>query len=155
MPWKPRSDENLDEHFWSRVDKTSDTNGCWLWLGCISSGYGRIYWKGKHRYTHVIAYILSGHTISEDLDLSHSELCVGKKHCCNPAHLTQKTHSENNRDQHRDGTMNQAILTANQVIEILNKPDQTQIELAREYGVSRSTIYKIRANLTWVHIPRP
>ena len=148
MPRKPMTKEQL----WERVDKLSDPQGCWLWLGPKNRGYGRTYWEGNKVYTHVLIYNLTGHTIPSGLDLTHSNLCVGKKHCCNPEHMTPKSHAENNRDQHRDNTMTQAKLTAEQVIQIRSRVNNSCMDLAREFGVSHSNISKILLNKSWKHL---
>ena len=89
MPRK-YSDEIFEQKFWEKVDKISDTSGCWLWTGGKnSSGYGVVRWNRIMSVTHIVAYLLTGNTVSEELDLRHSEHCLGKKHCCNPEHLTQ------------------------------------------------------------------
>ena len=138
--------------FWARVDMTSDPQGCWLWTGNkCPSGYGSLKWEGKTCKSHRVSYILTGHTVPEGLVLAHSEHCVGKRHCCNPDHLTPKTHSGNSTDMHRDGTMI-CKLTAEQVLDIRARIGQTQKEIAEEFGVDHTAIYKIIHRKTWAHI---
>lgn len=51
-----------------------------------------------------------------------------------------------------------AILSENQVVDILNKwssGQYTQIKLAQEYDINRTTICDIIQNKTWKHIQRP
>lgn len=144
--------KNTEADFWTRVDKTSDPQGCWLWTGQIrSDGYGGICWQGKMEVTHRLAYLLTGNTIPEGLVLRHSEHCVGKKHCCNSAHLTPGTQSENRLDMHRDGTM-MCKLTAEQVLDIRARVGQTQREIADEFGVKQTAISKIIHRKSWKHI---
>ena len=134
------------EKFFERIDKTSDPQGCWLWTRCkTSQGYGNVWYNGKMEKTHKVAYLLSGKTIPEGHELAHSGLCVGKKHCCNPDHLTPKTRSDNCKDKWRDGTMVYKI-TDSQVLEIRTRVDKNQSELAKEYGVSFQLISAIRKN---------
>jgi hypothetical protein len=144
--------KNTETDFWARVDKISDPQGCWLWTGQIrSDGYGVIKWCNKYKTVHRLAYILTGHTIPEGLVLRHSEYCVGKRHCCNPDHLTPGTHSDNNLDMHRDGTM-PCKLTAEQVLDIRARVGQTQKEIADHFGIEHTTIYKIIHRKRWKHI---
>lgn len=153
MPRK-YSEEEFAQKFWEKVDKTSDPQGCWLWTGCINRGYGRI----NKNYTgntlaYRVAYLLSGKIIPEGLVLAHSELCKGKKHCCNPAHLTPKTTLENNgHDRWRDGTMTFAKLTADQVIAIRERKNEDQRSLATEFDTSQQTISRIILNQSYKHI---
>lgn len=154
MPRK-YSDEIFEQKFWEKVDKTSDASGCWLWTGVKNnSGYGNVRWNRKMRVTHVVAYLLTGHTVSQELDLRHSEHCVGKKHCCNPDHLIPGTRSENMLDRHRDGTMTFAKVNSEQVLEIRRRLalGETHKDLAKEFGVCRSTISLINTGRTWKHL---
>ena len=147
---------NTEEDFWAKVDMTSDSQGCWLFSGCKNAyGYGRMRYKGKLYNTHVLAYILSGKNIPEGLQLAHSELCKGKRHCCNPDHLTPKTARENALDRHRDNSMTQAKLTAEQVLEIRDKYAKGGIshrKLAEEYKISQQNISRILTRKLWSHI---
>lgn len=134
------------EKFSERIDKISDPQGCWLWTKCKNSqGYGNVWYNGKMEKTHKIAYLLSGKTLPEGFELAHSEHCVGKRHCCNPDHLTPKTHSENMKDKWRDNTMPYKI-TPEQVSEIRTRTDKNQSELAKEYNVTFQLISAIRKN---------
>ena len=142
----------MEERFWAKVDKTSDPQGCWLWTGFKDRcGYGNFRINSKIEKTHRVAYTLLGNTIPEGLHLAHSEHCVGKRHCCNPEHLTPKTAKENRMDMHRDGTI-PCKLTAEQVLDIRSRVGQSCQELANEFGVYKSTISKILLRKTWAHI---
>lgn len=147
------------QKFWELVDKTSDPSGCWLWTGKKQyQGYGTVHWKGKKSITHRVAYFITGHTIPEGLVLAHSEHCVGKRHCCNPAHLTPKTTAENVADKWRDGTAQigekcyQAILTEAQVLEIRERSNEIQMDLAKEFGIKQPTVSAIICRRIWKHI---
>ena len=155
MP-KPYTEEQFAQKFWGKVDKTSDSSGCWLWMGIKCNGYGRVFWKGKQRMTHHVSYILSGNIIPEGLHLAHSENCIGKS--CNPLHLTPKTPKENNADKIRDGT-NQSgerhplvKLTETQVLNIRARNGENQRLLGEEFGVKQITISNILLRKSWKHI---
>lgn len=80
------------ERFWTWVDRTSK---CWLWTGSKSTGgYGRVFWDGKQRQAHRIAYELVTGAIPGGMELDH--LCR-VRHCVNPAHLQPVTQKENLR----------------------------------------------------------
>ena len=67
--------------------------GCWLWLGALSNGYGRIgRYKGPCRPAHRVAYELYRGHIGKGLDLDH--LCRNRR-CVNPDHLEPVTRREN------------------------------------------------------------
>ena len=76
--------------FWRFVTKSDDPNGCWLWTGAKSAGYGTFGDKERaaHRwsYTHLIG------PIDDGLELDH--LCRVRA-CVNPAHLEPVPHRIN------------------------------------------------------------
>jgi hypothetical protein len=153
------SEEEFLSKFWERVDKISDASGCWLWTGSKTlKGYGKVMWNGKICSTHRVTYLLAGHTIPDNLDLCHSGLCIGKKHCCNPDHLIPGTRAENCADKVRDGTdcrgekHHSVKLTAQQVLEIRGRSTENQRKLAEEFGVKRVTISDIIRRKNWKHI---
>lgn len=77
------------ESFWSKVDKTSSPDGCWLWHGTIEKqGYGVVKIRGAQLRVHRIAYLLSYGEMPDDLTIDHvrDRGCV-HKNCVNPAHL--------------------------------------------------------------------
>lgn len=152
MTNKPFTDAEFAERFWERVDKTSDASGCWLWTGSKSRGYGHVRRRGKIAMAHSVAYFLTGHTVPDGLGLAHSELCVGKKHCCNPDHLTPKTPKENAADRWRDGTVTSAKLTETQVLAIRARAGELHKDLAREFNIDKTTISDILRKKTWKHI---
>jgi hypothetical protein len=148
----PYTQEEFEQKFWENVDKTSDPQGCWLWTaGKSVNGYGRVRYNGKLEASHRIAYMLSGNTIPVGLELAHSQSCRGKKNCCNPAHLTPKTHGDNILDKYRDGTTS-VKLSDQQVLDIRSRINQTQLQMANEFGLSQSTISDILNRRTWSHI---
>lgn len=86
-------DGDVPARFWDKVD-TSDEQGCWIWTGAQSGGYGQVRWSGRARWAHRIAYELSIGPIPDGLQLDH--LCRVKL-CVNPAHLEPVTTGENTR----------------------------------------------------------
>lgn len=71
-------------------------DGCWVWLGSKSSGYGRIAWSDGRRMvysaTHRAMWVASRGPIPDGLDLDH--LCRNRA-CCNPDHLEPVTRRVN------------------------------------------------------------
>lgn len=87
--------------FWSKVAMGYD-HECWPWQGQINAdGYGRwsIRIEGQRRsfYAHRLAYALIVEPIGPDLEAAHSVECVTRA-CCNPLHITPKSHWDNIRD---------------------------------------------------------
>jgi hypothetical protein len=66
----------------------TDSNGCWIWQGTKSGGYGQIAVNGKQLYVHRASYECFKAKIPDGLTLDH--LCKNKR-CCNPEHLEPVT----------------------------------------------------------------
>lgn len=96
-------------------DKFTVGDGCWIWTGAISDGYGtvgiRVGPKGARRsktlYAHRVLYELLVGPIPDGLHLDHLDhtndpTCVGgseclHRRCVRPDHLQPVTQAENNR----------------------------------------------------------
>lgn len=91
---KPGVDEDI---FWGHVEKSTDSDGCWIWTGSNSKPFpnAAVYGKYTHRgVAHRVAYELLVGPIPEGLELDH--LCRVTL-CVNPAHLEPVTRAENQR----------------------------------------------------------
>lgn len=77
--------------FWEKVNKT---DGCWLWMGSKTRGYGGLRTKAGVSLAHRFAYELLVGPIPDGLPLDH--LCRVPA-CVNPAHLEPVTPAENVR----------------------------------------------------------
>ena len=124
----------LAVRFWAKVDKTL-LDGCWLWKGARSHGYGVINKDGKVLLTDRLAWELTYGVVPEGLDVLH--------HCDNPIcirfdHLFVGTATDNNNDSvHKNRWNHRKIITPIQAEEI-RKSSLSQRKLAEHYGVSRS-----------------
>jgi hypothetical protein len=146
------------ESFWARVDRSGGPDACWLWMrGRFSSGYGCVWYAGKLRLTHRMAYYIThGHW---PVVCRHGNGCA--KHCVNPAHLANGTQADNMADRVRDGTV--AVGTRNAVaklddasvreIRTLLAEREPHSGLARRFGVSRCAISDIARGRTWTWLP--
>ncbi len=87
------------ERFWSKVDKTSDPGGCWLWTASVGNhGYGLFQVAagrvGFRALAHQVSYWLAFGPLDNSLEIDH--LCKVRR-CVNPGHLEQVTGAENRR----------------------------------------------------------
>lgn len=87
---------NLGEELlerWREKINPEPNSGCWLWIGTITEdGYGRFWWRGRHRSAHRLAVMLAGREIPQHMQVDHK--C--RVRCCvNPDHLEVVTQQTN------------------------------------------------------------
>lgn len=146
----------LAERFWKHVQFSDE---CWTWTAFRdSNGYGRVaIASGKARLATRVAWFLY-----------YGECPSGGvlHHCDNPPciridHLFTGDQLDNMRDASHKGRTTQgersasAKLTTAQVLAIRERSaarEKTHAALAREYGVSHSTIGDIVGRRRWTHI---
>jgi hypothetical protein len=145
-------DEDTLVRFMKYVVKT---DSCWLWTGSKSSGYGNFSFDGKTWMAYRLMYLHCYGELLNDMVICHT--CRNK--CVNPAHLEQKSQSENMLDDKiRDGTLSRgekhgrSKLTNAQVLDIRSRINQTQQSIADEFGVHQPVIWRILRRITWKHI---
>jgi hypothetical protein len=88
---------SLEMRFWSKVDKSSGPDGCWLWTaGGYGNGYGAFRLDGKSHLAHRVAYELATGEKLGELMADHKCHNPG---CVNPNHLRPATakHNQENR----------------------------------------------------------
>lgn len=158
--------DELIARYWSRVEKSDD--GCWIWCGSRSSGYGTMGWGGQSkRATHIAVFLRDGKWPPKGLFVCHS---CDNPPCVNPDHLWVGTIQENNADRDRKGRQvphlvpiearargeahGSVILTKDQVLFIRSSPEDYSA-LARRFGVSKSTTRLAKLGKTWKHLPMP
>jgi hypothetical protein len=135
--------------------------GCWVWNWSVDKrGYGRAWDRDarRPRPAHRLIWMRERGPIPEGAYLCHH--CDNRK-CVNPDHLYIGDATSNVRDMMSRGRRKstagennwRAQLTWGQVREIRERYTGKWGEcaaLAREYGVSRDTVYAIVTNKTWV-----
>lgn len=80
----------LDNRFWSKVNKISHAP-CWLWIaGKYSKGYGAFWFNGQRQYAHIVSYEAHKGPVPPGHDVHHTcEL----RACVNPDHLGVVKHT--------------------------------------------------------------
>jgi DNA-binding XRE family transcriptional regulator len=144
----------LREKFLAKVSPRAD--GCWLWTGLIRpDGYGATRFEGKEQGAHRVAWKLFRGRVAPGLAVCHK---CDVRACVNPAHLFLGTPAENARDMRAKGRDRRgekhgsAKLTRAQVHrikEMLAEDRMYMSEIAREFGVSQTTIRAIKTGRTW------
>lgn len=152
-----------EERFFWKVRKT---NGCWLWTaGRRGDGYGQFYVSGKAVGAHRFSWLLHFGVIPDGLCVCHT---CDNPPCVNPDHLFIGTVRDNFDDMVSKGRNNilepprlrgsknsQAKLTEEIARDILSRDYSgygSVTRVAREFGVTRESIWNIRKRLTWQHI---
>ncbi len=132
--------------------------GCWLWTGCLTSGYGQLRVDGKKTGAHVYAYehyigpVPVGQYVWHRCHVSW---------CVNPDHLALGSSVES-REFHgtapcgdvaaRKGEANgRAKLTDEDIYAIRDSSDST-VATGKLFGVHHTHVGAIRRYLRWKHI---
>ena len=153
------------QRFWNSVDK-GDGAGCWSWTaGTDDRGYGRITCElGRCVPASRYSWYLHQGPIPADAFVCHH---CDNPTCIRPDHLFLGTHADNMADmdakgRRRSGTRSQngsqnfsAKLTENDVADMRHRytgATGQQAALAREYGISRSTVSEILLGRRWRHV---
>lgn len=129
---------------------------CYLWPYGKIAGYGSIQLNGHSQRAHrIVCEAVYGPPPFPKADAAHS---CGVRACCNPAHLRWDTRKGNMADALTHGTRRlgdqipTSKLTPADIIAIRSQPNRSQVDLAREFGVSESNICNIRNRKRWTHI---
>ena len=145
------------QRFWCYVAKS---RGCWEWLGSRDpDGYGRFsaMWRGtrKAKRAHRFAWeVCVGALASTDI-LRHS---CDNPACVNPEHMSKGAHADNVRDKCAKGRASCAgpgdnkpklSYMAAECIRERHESGESTYSLAREYGVSRSSISAVVNGLSY------
>lgn len=151
---KARSAERISA-FWLNAKPSGD---CLLWQASKNrKGYGWWNWCKRPTLAHIVAFELTHGSIPDGLKVCHS---CDKPSCINPQHLFLGTAHDNTQDMVRKGRVvrgeraSPAKLTEEQARSILQRvgTGERQITLAREFGVSRSSIGRLISGDTWKHL---
>ena len=155
-------DEKAERRFNKSFHKNEET-GCWDWTGTSNNaGYPLFSYKGRMVSASKTAYKLN---YEEDIPGGHvvSHTCDNVK-CVNPDHIYVTSRSDLVKDLYKSGKMKapeqkgadnpNAKLSEEDVREIRRKKEEgiTHEELAKEYGVTKTTISQIYNRKLWSHI---
>jgi hypothetical protein len=143
--------ENLIDKLKARL---VEKDGCWIWTGALTEGYGQICHDGYVLFTHRVAYALWKGPIPEGFFVCHR---CDVRACCNPDHLFAGTHADNVSDmcskgrEARGQRHGRSKLTDDAVREIRTTVGNTKA-LAKKFGVDRTLIQQVRRGQIWGHV---
>lgn len=142
------------------VDSTKKGE-CLLWHGAITSrGYGHVVYNGKLQRVHRLAFYCY-YEKEPALNVLHK--CDNRR-CWAKQHLFEGTQQENVDDMiskgranhsHKGSANGRALLNENSVLEIkrlLKESSLRQIDIARQFNVSRAQIACIACGYSWPHV---
>lgn len=133
---------------------------CVEWQGAKSTaGYGQKRLNGKTVYVHRLAYIEAHGEIPKGLVVRHT--CYNPA-CYNVDHLIIGTQKQNMQDCSERGRVNKAIKATGEAqglskltevsVKYIRESNLSGSKLAKELGVSRSTVNRVRSGKTWRNI---
>ena len=149
--------EKLDE----KLDKTGD---CWVYRNAnTSNGYAHMgvsydpftkqrYPRARYEYAHRIAWALHhGRWPEESMVVRHT---CDNPACCNPEHLIEGTQQQNVDDRSERSDWQPTRKLTPEQVEYARSSHGTQLEVARELGVSQATISRLRLGANYSTRPR-
>ena len=139
-----------------RVEGDLQEDSCWNTTGHHDKdGYSKVWVHPTYKSSHRIMYeVFNGSPIPPGMVVRHK---CDNPSCVNPNHLEIGTQKENQEDKSNRGNSTRGSkshlskLTEEQVREIKNRIEngERNMEIYKDYGVSRDLISKIRTGKLW------
>lgn len=134
-----------------------------MWnAGTVNGGYGVIWYQGKMARASHVAYFLQYGVFPNGFELLHK---CDNPPCVRPDHLVRGTHADNMNDMKIKGraAKNPSARGETNVTAVLKNADVMVIrerlekgekhsEIAKDFGVSRTTITAINRGQNWTHL---
>lgn len=155
-------DQETKDRLRARIEKyTQKTEGCWLWIGYLRNtmGHGGISVHDHPEWVHRLVYAISRGVIPDGACVCHR---CDVPNCVNPDHLFLGTQPDNLADMRRKrrgskppqhfGESNSNATLSDKQIDSLRAEyasgRMTQRQIAKKYGVSQSSVWRITKHIT-------
>lgn len=140
--------------FYQDVALTFEGTDCLIWPYSTVKGYGQIRVSGKMALVHrIVCESRNGAPPTPEHEAAHS---CGNRACVNPRHLRWATPAENSADKiihgtHTRGELNpRAKITEAMAVEIrVLRGVDTQVSIAKRFGLSQQTVSQIQSGKLW------
>lgn len=142
------------ERFWQKVARAAP-EACWLWKAAkFGNGYGAFSLNGKLVRAHRVSYELAHGPIPTDHVIRHK---CDNRPCCNPGHLESGTHLQNMDDRNSRGRQvrgerNPHAKLTLELVQAIRADPRGHVLVARDHGVARSLVQRIRQRKAWSHV---
>lgn len=141
----------LADRFWAKVKRA---DGCWLWSGATTDGYGHIRSAGRGRalLAHRVMWEMAHGPIPNGLCVLHG---CDVRRCVRPGHLFLGTKADNSWDAATKGRVAGTRLTALAVRAIRGlyaTGGYSQQEIGLLYGVCQTEIGNVVRRKRWRHV---
>jgi hypothetical protein len=129
--------------------------GCHNWRGRINkNGYGVLGYNYKNWLAHRLSYILKYGEIPDGVKACHK---CDNPLCINTDHLFLGTQTENmndmfSKDRGAVGAAYKRSELTDELVLRIKIDKRTQLEIAKDYGVSRTNISAIKTGRAWSHV---
>lgn len=148
---------SLVRRFWLRADRSGGETCCWIWRGAVDKdGYGRTTIAGVRTTSHRVAWWITRGEWPSTLVCHHCD----NPACVNPSHMFLGTSQENSYDRHRKGRdargvgngMSKMTPADVQAVRTLARQNVTHRDIARRFGLSKTTVSYAVSGRTWAHL---
>ncbi len=135
--------------------RVQQSDGCWEWTGLKDKdGYGLLSYARRNYRANKLALQFDGRPVPAGMYACHT---CDNPGCVRPSHLYPGTPQQNAddayvRDRNQRGERHYAAKLRDNDIKTTRSSFETDEDIARIYGVSRSNISQIRSRKTWRHV---